>query len=126
MAGPSLKPPPMHELSIAARLVELVSEHVRAAGGGVVTAVTVRVGRLTCVHSAALASGFTAFREGTSLAAADLRIVDVPVRVWCPTCTAEVDLPDISRLSCPRCGTCTGDIRAGRELELESIELEAA
>ena len=74
----------------------------------------------------AMRERFTAFREGTSLAAADLRIVDVPVRVWCPTCTAEVDLPDISRLSCPRCGTCTGDIRAGRELELESIELEAA
>lgn len=116
----------MHELSIAARLVDLATEHARAAGGGRVTAVTVRVGRLTCIHPAALTSGFEAFREGTPLAQAELRIVDVPVRVWCPDCIAEVELPDITRLSCPVCGTRTGDIRAGRELDLDSIELEAA
>lgn len=116
----------MHELSIAARLVDLATEHARTAGGGLVTAVTVRIGRLTCVHATALSSGFAALRDGTPLAQAELRIIDVPVRIWCPRCAAEVDLPDIARLACPRCGTRSGDIRAGRELDLDSIELEAA
>jgi hydrogenase nickel incorporation protein HypA/HybF len=116
----------MHELSIAARLVDLATEHARAAGAVAVTAVTVRIGRLSCVHGPALESGFELMREGTPLAGARLRIVDVPVRVWCPQCGAEAELPDISRLACPTCGTRTGDIRAGRELDLESLDLEAA
>jgi len=116
----------MHELSIAARLVDLAAGHARAAGAAAVTAVTVRIGRLSCVHGPALAAGFALLREGTPLANAELRVVDVPVRVWCPRCGAEAELPDLARLACPACGTRTGDIRAGRELEIESLELEAA
>jgi Zn finger protein HypA/HybF involved in hydrogenase expression len=34
-----------------------------------------------------------------------------------------MELPGIQRLACPACGTPTGDIRAGRELDLETIEV---
>ena len=113
----------MHELSIATRLVELAAERVAEAGGGDVSAVTIRVGRLTCVHEDALRFCFELAREGTPLARAELRIVMVPVRVWWPDCGAERELPGIQSLACPGCGRPTGDIRAGRELDLESIEL---
>jgi hydrogenase nickel incorporation protein HypA/HybF len=116
----------MHELSIAGRIVELATEHCRAAGADRVTAVTLRVGRLSCVHEDALRFSFDLVREATPLAAANLLIIEVPVTVWCPTCDAERELPGIQRFACPCCGTPTGDIRAGRELDLESIELEAA
>ena len=113
----------MHELSIAARVVEQAAECCRAAGGRHVVAVTLRIGRLACVHEAALRLGFEALREGTLLESAELRIIDVPVRIWCPVCAAEVDLPGIQSLACPACGTTSGDIRAGRELDLESLEI---
>lgn len=113
----------MHELSIATRLIEIVSERVAEAGGGRVTAVTIRVGRLTCVHEDALRFSFTLAREGTPLAQAELRIVAVPVSIWCPPCGREFELAGIQSLACPHCGHPTADIRSGRELDLESIEL---
>ena len=115
----------MHELSIARSVVEAASEHARAAGAGWVSAVTLRIGRLACVHEDALRYGFEILREGTPLAAAELRIIAVPVRIWCPACAAEFDLPGIQRFACPTCGQLSADIRAGRELDLESIELVA-
>jgi len=137
----------MHELSIATKVVALAVQHAfgglaqhavggltRHAFGGLtrhaaehgdcrVAAVTLRIGQLSCVHEDALRSAFAIAREGTPLAAAELRIVTVPVRVWCPDCRAERELPGIQRFACPACGRPTGDIRAGRELDLESLEL---
>ena len=113
----------MHELSIATRVVDLATEHCRAAGADRVAAVTLRIGRLACVHEDALRFSFDLVREATPLAAATLRVIDVPVAIWCPTCRAEVELPGIQSFACPVCGTKSGDIRRGRELDLESIEL---
>ncbi len=113
----------MHELSIASQIVALAADHCRRSGADRVAAVTLRIGWLACVQADALHFSFELAREGTPLAGAILRIVDVPVRVWCPACAAERELPGIQRFACPACGTATGDIRAGRELDLESIEL---
>jgi len=113
----------MHELSIAARVIDEAAERCLAAGGRRVVAVTLRIGRLACVHEAPLRCGFEHLRAGTPLDGAQMRIIDVPVRIWCPRCAAEVELPGIQSLACPACGTVSGDIRAGRELDLESIEI---
>jgi hydrogenase nickel incorporation protein HypA/HybF len=113
----------VHELSIANRVVELAGARCREAGGSAVSAVTVAIGRLASVHEDALRFSFDLAREGTPLARAELRIRHVAVRVWCPACAAEMELPGIQRLACPACGTPTGDIRAGRELDLETIEV---
>ncbi|MFM7136846.1 MAG: hydrogenase maturation nickel metallochaperone HypA [Planctomycetota bacterium] len=113
----------MHELSIATNVVELASRHAAEHGGGRVTAVRLRIGRLSCVHADALRFSFDLVRANTPLADARLEIVAVPVRIWCPACGGERELPGIQRFACPDCGTRSADIRAGRELDLESIEL---
>ncbi len=113
----------MHELSIASRVVELVVEQVCSAGGGRVAAVTLKIGALSCVHEDALRFSFNLVREETPLANAELRVVTVPVVIWCAACGREVTLPGIQKFACPECGTPSGDIRAGRELDLESVEL---
>lgn len=114
----------MHELSIASSVVEIASAHARRHGAGKVTRVTLRIGLLSCIHEHALRSGFSLVAEGTPLADAELELIAVPVRIWCPTCAAEVELPGIQRLACPRCGEISGDIRAGRELEIDSIVVD--
>lgn len=116
----------MHELSIASNVVELASQHAAEYGGARVAAVTLRIGSLSCVHEDALRFSFDLVREGTPLEEAELRIVAVPVKVWCAACQAERELPGIQRFACPACDTPTADIRAGRELDLESIELVEA
>lgn len=116
----------MHELSIASSIVEQVAGLARETAGRPIVALTLRVGRLACVQEDALRFGFDLVRQGTPLDRAELRIVEVPVRIWCPSCAAEVELPGIQSFACPTCGTRSGDIRAGRELDLESIELADA
>ncbi len=114
----------MHELSIATSIVEIAREEVAAAGGGRVVAVTVRVGRLASVHEVALRSAFEVATADTPLAGAELRVVVVPVTIRCASCDGERELAGIGSLACPTCGRPSGDIRAGNELEVESIEIE--
>ena len=90
---------------------------------------TNRAGRNTSSATVAAATAAQASipnpaSAGTELLGARLEIIDVPVRIWCPDCSAERELPGIQRFACPECGRLSGDIRAGRELDLESIELE--
>jgi hydrogenase nickel incorporation protein HypA/HybF len=113
----------MHELSIASCIVDIAWEHARQQGGGRVTGVTLRIGRLSCVHEDALRFSFGLVTEGTPLAGASLAVIEVPVRIWCAVCKAEVELPGIQRFACPVCGHLSGDIRAGRELDVESIQI---
>lgn len=115
----------MHELSIAIRVIGLAEEHLRAAGGGRVERVTLRVGRLAAVEAAALQTACETAAADTPLEQAEVRIVEVPVRIWCPSCRREVDLPGLVPLACPECGTPSGDVRGGHELELESLEITA-
>jgi len=115
----------MHELSIASSIVQIVAEHARQQGGGRVASVTLRIGRLSCVHEDALRSSFDLVTEGTPLSGASLAVIEVPVRIWCARCEAEIELPGIQRFACPACGHLSGDIRAGRELDIESIQIAA-
>ncbi len=114
----------MHELSIATAVIDEVSKHVSRAGGGRVLSITLRIGRLSCVQEGALRMSFDLASADTELSGARLEIIDVAVRIWCPACATERELPGVQSLACPACGHVSGDIRAGRELDLDSIELE--
>jgi hydrogenase nickel incorporation protein HypA/HybF len=113
----------MHELSIAASIVEQATELCRRQGGIRVTAIRLRIGRLACIHQSALRFGFDLVAADTPLATATLEIVEGPVRVWCAACDREVELRGLQRFACPACGLPTGEIRAGRELEIESLAI---
>lgn len=117
-------PVSMHELSIARSIVDVATEEARRQCCGKVTGVTLRIGRLSAVHEQALRYSFNLLVEATPLAGAGLTVIEVPVRIWCPGCEAEAELAGIQRLACPTCGHASGDIRAGRELEIESIEID--
>jgi hydrogenase nickel incorporation protein HypA/HybF len=113
----------MHELSIANRLVEIALEVAENEGAEAIEAVTVRIGALSCVHNRALEFSFDLVTQDTPLEGAKLRIIDVPVTIFCGVCDREVELPGIQRFRCPICDTPSGEIREGRELEIESIEI---
>lgn len=114
----------MHELSIAARVVDLAIEHCRREGAARVGSLTLRIGRLSCVHPAALEAALALVCEKTPLAAARIVVEEVPVRIWCGPCGREVELPGIQSLHCPRCQADGGEVRAGCELDLDTLELE--
>lgn len=114
----------MHELSLANRLVQMAEETARGAGAKRVTAVTVNVGLLSGVSVDALRFAYDVATADTLLAGSRLETRPVPVTVYCPRCEREVALVSVQRFRCPACETPTGDVRTGRELEIESVEVE--
>lgn len=113
----------MHELSIAHSLVEVAEHAARDAGATAVQTVYLRLGALSGVVKEALLFGFEVATEGTLLAGARLEIEEVPVTIFCEVCAREVMLLHPQRFRCPECGTPSGRIVHGRELELTSIEI---
>ncbi len=113
----------MHELSIAEAMVEQALAAVRAAGGGRVVRLRVSVGELSGVDPDALAFAFPVAARGTEAEAAELEVVQCPARVECETCGAAsaVEWPDVR---CGRCGSDQVRIADGRQLRLESLDVE--
>ena len=113
----------MHELSIAASILERVLQVAAEQGATRVTAVRLAIGRLSGIEPAALHTGFATLGAGTAAEGAPLLVRDVPLVVWCAHCLREVEVVSVQRLQCPRCGTACGEVRYGRELELEAVEV---
>ncbi|MCG3041447.1 hydrogenase maturation nickel metallochaperone HypA [Streptomyces sp. S1A] len=116
----------MHELSIAAAVVESAQDTARRHGASSVEAVRLRVGELSGVVADALRFSFEVVTEGTELAGAELVIEDVPARARCTACALEFAPGVPLRLWCPECGEGATEVVAGRELEIVDVTLPPA
>ena len=114
----------MHELSIAASIVEAVTESASAYPGARVKQVRLRVGALASVVEDSLQFCWELATEGSPLAGAALVINTLPVIVHCDACGVDMEIEGVQSFRCPRCGEPAADLRQGRELEIESIEIE--
>ena len=111
----------MHEMSVAMSIVQSVTDAV-SSEGGVVEAVSVRVGAMSGVIPEALTFAWGAASGGTALAEAQLEIEWVPAVVWCESCAAERELPGM-RMVCPTCQARCPQLVRGRELDILSVEM---
>ena len=114
----------MHELSIIASIVDTVTESVAAYKGARVVEVRLRVGALASVVEDSLQFCFGIATEGTALAGSRLVVKTLPVVMHCAGCDADVELDGVQSFRCPRCGEPCFDLRQGRELEIEAIEID--
>lgn len=114
----------MHELSIVYGVIEAATDSARAAGARQVKTVTLRVGALSSVVEDALQFGYGVATEGTMLEGSTLVVHRLPVVIRCETCHEEREIGGIQCFRCPVCDTPSYDIRQGRELEIESLEIE--
>ncbi len=114
----------MHELSIAEALIEQVHAELQRNGKcGPVKQLELVVGRLSGVHCEALRFAIELLAPGTALAGAALSIRQPPAVSHCRHCGAETEIEDMVS-GCPRCHSPQIVIEQGRELMLESIEIE--
>jgi hydrogenase nickel incorporation protein HypA/HybF len=114
----------MHELSIAASIVESVTESAAAHPGARVKEVRLRVGALASVVEDSLQFCWELATQDSPLAGAALVIHVLPVIVHCDACRADAEIAGVQSFRCPKCGALAADLRQGRELEIASIELE--
>ena len=113
----------MHELAIMDSALTQVLEQAQKAGAESVHVVRLRVGVLSGVVPDALQFAFEALVPGTVAETARLEIETVPARFWCATCRNEFVSDDLFS-ECPSCRNPSADLRAGREMELTSMEIE--
>jgi hydrogenase nickel incorporation protein HypA/HybF len=113
----------MHELSIMMEAIRMAVEAARAADAQRITAVKLRVGRLSGVVPEAMQFAWDVVRQGTIAETALLDIQSVSVASWCPACQSEFEVLDLFN-ECPQCHQPGGEIRRGRELEIASVEVE--
>jgi len=114
----------MHEISIVTSIVDTVTESVAAYPGAQVKEVRLRVGALASVVEDSLQFCWELTTEGTPLAGSKLVVNTLPVVMHCEACAQEVELAGVQSFRCPRCGEPCSDLRQGRELEIDSIEID--
>lgn len=114
----------MHELSIAASIVEAVTETAAAYPGARVRVVRLRVGALASAVEDSLQFCWGVSSQDTPLAGAELVVRTMPVVIHCAKCNLDAELDGVQSFRCPTCGEPAADLRQGRELEIESIEID--
>lgn len=114
----------MHELSIVTSIVETVTGSLAAYPGARVLEVRLRVGALASVIPESLEFCYGIASEGTPLEGSRLVVNVLPVVVHCAPCGQDATLEGVQSFRCPRCGEPSHDLRQGRELEIEAIEID--
>ena len=123
----------MHELSIAASIVESVLEFIQSHQVNSVLKVRLAVGELTCVQADQLKFCYESVARETAIGDSMLEIEEVPARVKCTHCRYEEapkywmdsisDAP-IPTLQCPECGKAA-DAAQGHECAIKTIQYAA-
>lgn len=109
----------MHEFGIMETLLRDAEE---AADGVPLRGLKVRVGPLSGVVVEALRFAFEALSPGTPAEGARLDVAETRPEFRCPDCGLLYETP-VGSYRCPECGSASGELVAGNELELESIEV---
>ncbi len=102
--------------------LNLALGQARQNGATRVHVLRLRIGALSGVVPDALQFAFEALVPGTPAEGAELVIEHVPARFWCENCRREFDSDDMLA-ECPECSQPSGELRAGREMELASMEI---
>jgi hydrogenase nickel incorporation protein HypA/HybF len=114
----------MHELSIVDALIEQVQHEVDRSGQrGRIVRLELIVGRLAGVCCDSIVFAFELLSAGTPLEQAELQITEPKAASRCRTCNACVEIDEIA-IKCPECGSTEVTMEGGRELLLQSIEIE--
>ncbi|MCL5026683.1 MAG: hydrogenase maturation nickel metallochaperone HypA [Chloroflexi bacterium] len=113
----------MHELSVTQSMLELALAKAREAGAERITSLSLVVGDLTGVAEECARFYFDFVARDTIAEGATIAFRGVPAQARCRDCSTTY-APDDTIWACPACGSVSAEIVAGRELLLESIEVD--
>jgi hydrogenase nickel incorporation protein HypA/HybF len=114
----------MHELSIVEALIDQVRQELDRAGQkGRVHRVELSIGRLSGVNPDSVRFAFGLLAAGTIVEDAEVAIEEPKAVCRCLACKARTEIDDLV-LQCPNCAAADIAIEGGREMMLQSIEIE--
>lgn len=114
----------MHESAMIDSFVEIIEKKVQEYPVNKVIKIKLKVGKLTCLCPGTLAACFeTVAQEKDLLKETVLEIEEVPLRAKCKGC-GQVFLVEENKFFCPFCQHPHIQIVSGRELFIETVEVE--
>lgn len=114
----------MHEYSVTQSILDIALRHARRAQARRILAINLTIGDLTGFVDESIQFYFDFLSQDTIAKGAQLRFERITARVRCYTCQAEYVPPDHRVWSCPECKALGGEVVAGREFAVTSIEIE--
>jgi hydrogenase nickel incorporation protein HypA/HybF len=114
----------MHELSVTQSILDIVLRHAEKAGARRVETINLVIGELTGFVDESIQFYWDFISKDTPAAGSVLRFERIPALARCHSCRAEYAPPDSRLWACPECGALGGDVVAGREFSVTSIEIE--
>ena len=114
----------MHEMSLCQGIFDSVVPVAQRNGATKITGITLTIGEMTMVVPDAMEFAFEALSEGDPLLdGATLTMNFVKPKSRCLDCGTEFE-HDRFHLHCPACDSTATLLIAGRELEVDSMEIE--
>lgn len=113
----------MHDYHKAADFLKEASEKAEAAGKKKVTAVNIAVGEDSGYSGESIQMYFEDLSRGTVCEGARMNVRSVKSKLRCPKCNELFERRRFD-FSCPTCGTQGEPSEVGREVKIESIEME--
>jgi hydrogenase nickel incorporation protein HypA/HybF len=113
----------MHELGIAASVLQEAQQEARRHPRTRLRKVKVRVGEFSGVNPEALSFSFEVLARHAGIEPLELEIELCPRRQRCPACQRTFTVAEYD-LRCPSCGSPGTEFAGGDELELASLEME--
>ena len=113
----------MHELSVTRSVLEIALAHAQRVGANRIQRINLVVGDLSGIVGESVQFYFGFVSRGTPAEGAELSFRHIPAQFRCHSCGAVYE-PEGSDWSCPLCGEMEPEPVGGRELLVESIEVE--
>lgn len=113
----------MHELGIMTGVMDAVNRSAEQAGALKVLKVTLSIGEMTEAIEDSLRFAFEVLTEGTNSEGAELVINMVKPKSRCLDCGSVYE-HDRFHMACDACGSFATELIAGRELQIDSIEVD--
>ncbi|HEX3027164.1 MAG TPA: hydrogenase maturation nickel metallochaperone HypA [Clostridia bacterium] len=113
----------MHELAMVEGIYTVINEKMKEYDVRKIKQVKLMVGELTGVEDETMKACFEMYVEETPLEGADLVLIRVPTKVRCRTCGNEYETK-IPFAKCAVCGNKNIQIISGKELYIDSLEVE--
>jgi hydrogenase nickel incorporation protein HypA/HybF len=113
----------LHEATVAAGILETVERVAADNCATRITGIRLQIGEFTCIQPESLRFSLEALSEGTISQGAALSITRIKTTAACRGCRNEFEVHEIE-FRCPTCASTDVELLSGRELVIESIEVD--
>ena len=113
----------MHELAVTQGILDIAVKEAEKVGGRKVTRINIKLGALSGMVPACIQEYYDIISEDTPAYKARLEFDIVPAVIKCNECGSESEIARY-RLRCPVCDANKVELIRGREMYIDSMEVE--